>query len=458
MAAPSPPDRTSALRTVVFAVLAALVLAILLATAYVSTRREEQDARWGELYRRGGDAYVSLAYLAVGAGLNQQVVKSLLEGAQAYYLLSSDADRQDPRALLSRALVEGLRPEGRPRARALLLGALAKEWRAPERAQFRAALLVVSAEKPDPRQLAAAERALLPLAPGPWALSDAYQAAGESAPAGRLWDTGWKRATRVVPRVVVMLVVCGLILLAGAVGLVALFVSGLRRGRAEGRVRPPAAAWDLRAALEALLLYIVLQFVVGALVVSAPRAAEPYLFLLPAMLAGVGAIAWVWFVSPPGRQLGWRLDHPWRRVLVGVAAAGVIVLPAARLGELVRTLVKLHPEEHPLVPLLATASGRPATLFLILGACVIIPVLEETLFRGVLYGALRRRLPVGPAMLSSAAVFAAGHLSAEGFVPYLVVGVMLAWLYERSGSLLASTAAHGAFNAFNIAMLMMLFR
>ena len=104
MAAPSPPDRTSALRTVVFAVLAALVLAVL-TTAHVSTRREKQDARWGELYRRGGDAYVSLAYLAVGAGLNQQVVKSLLEGAQAYYLLSSDADRQDPRALLSRAML-----------------------------------------------------------------------------------------------------------------------------------------------------------------------------------------------------------------------------------------------------------------------------------------------------------------------------------------------------------------
>jgi membrane protease YdiL (CAAX protease family) len=38
------------------------------------------------------------------------------------------------------------------------------------------------------------------------------------------------------------------------------------------------------------------------------------------------------------------------------------------------------------------------------------------------------------------------------------VGVLLAWLYERSGSLLVSAAAHGAFNAFNVAMLMVLFR
>ena len=457
MAAPSPPDRTSALRTIVFAALAVLVLAVLM-TAHVSTLRAKQSARWGELYRRGGDAYVNLAYLAVGAGLNQQVVESLLEEARSYYVLGGDADWKDIQALLSRGLVERLLPGGQERARAVLLGALVREWRAPERAQFRAALRVVSAEKPDPKQLASAERALVPLAPGPWALSDAYEAAGDAAPATRLWDIGWRRAARVFPRVVAMLVVCGLTLLAGAIGFVTFLVSALRRGRAVGRVMPPAATWDLREALEALLLYVILQLVVGALVVSAPGHAAPYLFLLPAILAGAGAIAWVWFVSPPGRQLGWRADHPWRRVLVGVAAAGVIVLPAARLDALVQTLLKLRPEEHPLVPLLATASGRSATLFLIVGACVIIPVLEETLFRGVLYGALRRHLPVGAAILASAAVFAAGHLSVAGFVPYLVVGAMLAWLYERSGSLLASAAAHGVFNAFSIAMLMVLYR
>jgi membrane protease YdiL (CAAX protease family) len=310
--------------------------------------------------------------------------------------------------------------------------------------------------RPNSAKLAAAEEVVAPLAPGPWALSDAYGKLGDDARARALWDRGWERATRVLPRLTALRVVCGLIRLAGDIGLVAFFLS-LVRGRAAA-APPPPAAWGLREALEALLLFVVVQLLAGGFVAQAPRAAQSFLFLLPVVLGGLAAIAWVWFVSLSGRQLGWRLEHPWRRVLTGIAAAGVIVFPATVLGSAVHILFKLPPEEHPLVPVLATSSAWPAALFLILGACVIIPALEETLFRGVLYGALRRHWSAWPAIVVSAVVFAAGHLSAAGFLPYLLVGVLLAWLYERSGSLLVSAAAHGAFNAFNVAMLMVLFR
>jgi len=292
------------------------------------------------------------------------------------------------------------------------------------------------------------------LAPGPWALSDASSKAGDTERATALWNRGWERATQLRPRLAVMLGVCGLIVLTGVIGLgIAVF-----RRRIGAVAAPPAATWGLREALEALLLFVVVQILVGGFVLRAPRSAQPFLFLLPGVLGGLAAIAWVWFISPPGRQLGWRLDHPWRRVLAGVAATGVVVLPVTVLGSVVQTLLKLTPEEHPLFPVLAASEGWPARLFLILGACVIIPALEETLFRGVLYGALRRHWSVWPAIVVSAVVFAAGHLSAAGFLPFLLVGVLLAWLYERSGSLLVSAAAHGAFNAFNVAMLMVLFR
>jgi membrane protease YdiL (CAAX protease family) len=86
-----------------------------------------------------------------------------------------------------------------------------------------------------------------------------------------------------------------------------------------------------------------------------------------------------------------------------------------------------------------------------------VPVVEETLFRGVLYGALRRHWPFAPAALASGAVFAVGHLSLAGAIPYLLLGLLFAYLYERSGSLVAPWAAHGAFNAFNLAVLLALF-
>lgn len=448
------PHRNPAVRTLAFAALAALVLAALL-RANVTTLREEYRGRWGELYRRAGDTYVNLAYLATGMGLNEEATEGFLNTARSYYTLGARRDPKEVSITLSHALTEYVSRDGREAARVRLSTALRGEKREPERTQLRKVFLAFPKGRPSSAQLAAAEKVVGPLAPGPWALSDAYGAIGDDVQASALWDRGWERATRVLPRLIAMLVVCGLILLAGAIGLIAFLLSFPRDREA---TPPPPVAWGVREALEALLLFVVAQLLVGGFVAQAPEAAQPFLFLLPPVLGGLAAIAWVWYNSPPGRQLGWRFDHPWRRTLTGIAAAGVIVLPATLLGSVVSSLLKLPPEEHPLVPVLATSSGWPAALFLLLGACVIIPVLEETLFRGVLYGALRRPGTTWPALVVSAVVFAAGHLSAAGFLPYLLVGVLLAWLYERSGSLLVSAAAHGAFNAFNVAMLMVLFR
>jgi membrane protease YdiL (CAAX protease family) len=453
MHSPSAADRNSTVRTLAFMVLVVLALAALL-TARATAPREEQRGRWGELYRRAGDTYVNLAYLATGMGLSQEMIEGFLDGAHGYYSLAAECYPKDVRITLSRALAEYISREGQDDARARLASALRGERREPERTQLRTVLLALPKGKPEPVRLAAAEEIIASLTPGPWALSDAYGKAGDGTRASTLWDRGWERATPLLPRLAAMLAVCGLILLAGVVGLIAFLLS---RGRAE-REAPPAAAWDLREALEALLLFVVVQLLVGGLVVRAPAAVQPFFFLLPVAVGGLAAIAWVWFISPPGRQLGWRRDHLWRRVLAGVAAAGVMVLPATMLGSAVQNLLGLPPEEHPLVPVLATSTGWSAPLFLILGACAIIPALEETLFRGVLYGALRRHWSAWPAIVVSAVVFAAGHLSVVGFLPFLLVGMLLAWLYERSGSLLVSAAAHGAFNAFNVAMLVVLFR
>jgi hypothetical protein len=452
-------NRNPALRGVFFAALGALLLTALFVTP-VTPRREQYHGRWGELYRRAGDAYVNLAYLAVGVGLGERARPNLTDGflasARGCYTLSASGDPKDAKTALSGALAEQISPGGEQRSRTMLATALRRESRGQERAEIRTVLLAFAAGRPDPDRLAAAEPVIASLAPGPWALSDGYEEVGNASRATDLWDRGWERATHMLPRVVGMLVVCGLVLLAGAVGLVVFLVSRLRgRGR---HLVPSPVAWGLREAAEALLLLVVLQLLASALVLRSPRAVEPYLFLLPAVLAAVGAIGWVWYVSPPNRQLGWRFDHAWREVLTGIAAAGVIVLPVATLESLSRSVFGLAPEEHPLVPVLAAADGWAASLFLILGACVIIPALEETLFRGVLYGALRRHVSGGAAVIVSAVVFSAGHLSWAGFLSYLLVGVLLAWLYERSGSLLAPAVAHGAFNAFNVAVLMVLFR
>jgi xanthosine utilization system XapX-like protein len=83
----------------------------------------------------------------------------------------------------------------------------------------------------------------------------------------------------------------------------------------------------------------------------------------------------------------------------------------------------------------------------VLDSCVVAPVLEELLFRGVLYGTLRLRLAPAPATLASAGLFAVAHgYGAVGFASVLMSGVLWAVAYERTRSLLPGMLAHALNN------------
>lgn len=90
----------------------------------------------------------------------------------------------------------------------------------------------------------------------------------------------------------------------------------------------------------------------------------------------------------------------------------------------------------------------------LLVAGVVAPIAEEIIFRGVLFGQLRRAWGEGAAVIVSALLFAAIHLNAVAFVPLAFVGVVLALLFRRSGSLWGSILAHGIYNiaTFSIAL------
>jgi membrane protease YdiL (CAAX protease family) len=92
--------------------------------------------------------------------------------------------------------------------------------------------------------------------------------------------------------------------------------------------------------------------------------------------------------------------------------------------------------------------GRPGEVAVdVLDGCVLAPVLEELLFRGLLYGTLRLRVGPGAATLVSAGVFALAHgYGAVGFASVLMSGVLWAVAYERTRSLLPGILAHAANN------------
>jgi len=84
------------------------------------------------------------------------------------------------------------------------------------------------------------------------------------------------------------------------------------------------------------------------------------------------------------------------------------------------------------------------------------PLLEEPLFRGVIFRGFLKGLPPWGAMAASGFLFALIHVNAGAFIPLWYLGVAFAWLYWRTGTILAPMLAHFLFNLANFAMLLVL--
>jgi membrane protease YdiL (CAAX protease family) len=83
------------------------------------------------------------------------------------------------------------------------------------------------------------------------------------------------------------------------------------------------------------------------------------------------------------------------------------------------------------------------------------PFLEELFFRGCLYRAVRRRMNVLSAALISSFVFALMHGYFFLFFYVFLVGLSLAYLYEKTGSLVAPLSFHMFNNLFVLVLFLL---
>jgi membrane protease YdiL (CAAX protease family) len=102
---------------------------------------------------------------------------------------------------------------------------------------------------------------------------------------------------------------------------------------------------------------------------------------------------------------------------------------------------------QPLTSATVDATHQPLLeALVIITGMVLTPLVEELLFRGVLYQALRRTMPVSTAAMLSAMIFAFMHLNVVLFIPLLVMGLVLALVYEWSGSIVPTILVHACNN------------
>lgn len=81
-------------------------------------------------------------------------------------------------------------------------------------------------------------------------------------------------------------------------------------------------------------------------------------------------------------------------------------------------------------------------MFELLGSCLVIPLAEELLYRGVVERRLSLLCGSAPAIVLSAVIFGVMHWNVVQFLYAGILGLLLAWLLERTGFLYAPVLAH----------------
>src|SRR5262249_810056 len=77
----------------------------------------------------------------------------------------------------------------------------------------------------------------------------------------------------------------------------------------------------------------------------------------------------------------------------------------------------------------------------------LVPLIEELVFRGLLFRWLRQRFDFWPAAFISAATFGAAHIRIDQILIAGLLGLPFAWLYEKSRSLAPAMLMHQTYNS-----------
>ena len=117
----------------------------------------------------------------------------------------------------------------------------------------------------------------------------------------------------------------------------------------------------------------------------------------------------------------------------------------------------VQPQQEDVTRDLGYGHGGVGTIAAVLLVVTVAPVSEELFFRGFMFGGLRKRLSFLSAALIPAAVWGLLHYTGPdsvGVIPQLAFfGLVLAWVYEKSGSLWPAIGVHAANNAIAFALL-----
>lgn len=137
--------------------------------------------------------------------------------------------------------------------------------------------------------------------------------------------------------------------------------------------------------------------------------------------------------------------------------SGKIVVPIVLMGlsfnVLTGVFLSLIPVSEELMESyeISSSSVLGDNFFLMaVGTVIVAPLVEEIIFRGLAYTRMKKGMPALAAMVLSAALFGAAHGQLLWMLYTSVFGMVLVWVFERSGSLVPCILLHMGYNLCSV--------
>ena len=133
-------------------------------------------------------------------------------------------------------------------------------------------------------------------------------------------------------------------------------------------------------------------------------------------------------------------------VIYGIAAIPPVIIITALMSMVIGDL-GLVAESQPVIEWMTNPETTVATrIVIILCAVVIAPVIEEVIFRGILFPAVLKNNSFIPAALLVGCLFSLIHFHAPSFLSIFVLNIFFCTGYASTGSLVTPIVMHMIFN------------
>jgi membrane protease YdiL (CAAX protease family) len=132
---------------------------------------------------------------------------------------------------------------------------------------------------------------------------------------------------------------------------------------------------------------------------------------------------------------------------ISLKNSSLIIFSSLGLALLSGSLVNLLISKFPSYMETSSAIESNATSVLgVISVVLIIPIFEEILFRGLIYNELKTHLNIILAIILQSVIFAAAHGNMLQGIYTFIMGVILAIVYNRTGSIIAPILFHIMYN------------